>query len=116
MWVGMRKVFSHKAYTVTGVQMKEDFTLTDQYTTYNGKSGDWLVENHDGKKFILPDAYVQEQYVEVEKVEVKQTTKQLSPFEEQYYKNAYEEMAKLNNDESELYIKKKIDLVSNKAF
>lgn len=110
----MRKVFSHKAYTVTGVQMKEDFTLTDQFTSYNGKSGDWLVENHDGKKFILPDAYVQEQYVEVEKVEVKQE-KQLSKSEEDYYVNAYAEMSQLNNDESEFYIKRNISLVSNKA-
>jgi hypothetical protein len=113
----MSRRFVPKNAVVTMEQVHENFELEDMYTTHIGKAGDWICTREEDKsKFILADEYVKEMYVEVEKVEVKQTTKQLSPFEEQYYKNAYEEMAQLNNDESELYIKKKIDLVSNKAF
>jgi hypothetical protein len=115
--VGMTRLFVPKNAIVSIEQMDEDFKLEDSYGKYQGLASDYICTREEDKgKFILAEDHIKDNYVEIQKVEVKQTTKQLSPFEEQFYTNAYAEMKKLNNDESELYIKKKIDLISNKAF
>ncbi len=96
-------LYAHKKFLVSVNRAEEDGVLLTQFSELPIKKGELFAVDRLGNTFPLADKYFKDNYVPVERVNQKRT-KQLSPFEEQYYKTAYEEMAKLNSEEDSTYI------------
>jgi hypothetical protein len=105
--------FAHKKFTVDARQATND----GYFETINGKQfyfeGDWILTDMLGNSFVLTDKRFKEWYVPVE-VKQKRNSKELSPFEEQYYINAFAEMSQLNQEEDVDYIEGTKKLIENK--
>lgn len=79
------------------------------------KAGEIICHDQEGNGFVITQQRFDELYIPVEKVQRK-VSRQLSPFEEQYYTSLFEEVGKLNQTEDEQYITGTQALTKNKAF
>jgi hypothetical protein len=107
----MSRRFVPKNAIVTMEQVYEDFELEDIYTTHIGKKLDWICTREEDKsKFILPDDYVKEHYIEVEKVNQPERK-----FTHSEAAQGYAEIGNLSQEEDWSYIKRDTkELNSNK--
>jgi hypothetical protein len=110
-WVGMSRLFVPKNAIVRIEQMNEGFELEDQYGKYPGIATDCICTREEDKsKFILPDDYVKEHYIEVEKVNQPERK-----FTHSEAAQGYAEMGNLRQEEDWSYIKRDTkELNSNK--
>lgn len=107
--------YAHRKFLVTRNVVEEDGVVETLAGSIPVKRGEILLTNEFGDVDIATEEYFNRYYVPVEKAKEKKPEKKLSPFEEQYFLNAYEEMSKLNQIEDEDYINEMTKLVSNKA-
>ena len=109
----MSRLFVPKNSIVSIEQMDEAFELEDQYGKYKGLPSDYVCTREEDKgKFILAEAHINENYVEVKKVEQPKID-----FTYEDMAKGYAEMSNLNQEEDWSYIKReKGSLESNKPF
>ncbi len=55
-----------KIVTTKAVQIDEPFVVDTLEGTFEGKAGDWLAEDTEGKRHIIDDAIFRKTYIEVD--------------------------------------------------